>query len=179
MKTHFFSKLKSILAVSILSATILTSQPAHSFVAIASWNPILMGAGLAVAMTGGIVGGGSVTLMNNYRLSKWQQYLANGVAGLGALIGLPGIIVLSAESGQKVQLAELSQWEAAKLKISDQERNQFNQEIEEANIIIDDINQSLNQLENPSYEDSFKLWSEKKDSLNPLTLSVINKILNQ
>lgn len=150
--TIFFSLLLTLSAIT-------HSRPAQAAVGTGGGAVI---AGLALA------GGGL------YSIRKCNNL---GCLDIGAMMMLAGIIILEGE--QEIGFRELSPDEATKLGVSASELETYNDEVDQANMLVSDVASELSEFENPSAQDSATIWNSVKDFVSPATYKVMQKIASQ
>jgi hypothetical protein len=95
----------------------------------------------------------------------------------GAIVGAAGLITLDGE--QEIAFTALDKASAAKLQISEAERTSFNEELDQANIILADVATEMSKMAKPTAQDSVNAWNQVKDLVSPLTFTAMQKIAAQ
>jgi hypothetical protein len=135
----------------------LSGAGAAGSVAIAGLaSPLVGGVGLAIA------GGGD------------DMSQAMGMAIGLYLGGIVGLVLLDEESGD-IQFNQINNEQAAKLELDMKDVAIYNQEIEEANILVEEVTSYLSA--ESSVEESRELWNEMKDFVSPQTYKVMQKLV--
>ncbi len=169
------------LSACILSGVTL-SQPSQALVAgLAGATPIAM-AGLYVA-SGSFVGSIAISQINCALGPKYacnssatrQSKIRHQVIKWGANIAAIGIVVL--ESEQSVQFTHLSESQGEALHLSVQERESFNTELDQVNMMFAQVSQTLGQDGN--VEQAASLWNELSGTVSTDTFSAMTKISAQ
>jgi len=127
----------------------------------------------AVAMTGlRFIGGGFVLSA----LAAIES--CGGGACLGALAygGIIGLVLLD-EGTDSFTFNELKESGAKKLKISEDEMEIYNSEIDEINLIFEEVTANLNI--DSSIEESKQAWSEVKEFVSPESFKVMQVLASQ
>lgn len=55
----------------------------------------------------------------------------------------------------------------------------FNQEIDQVNAVVEHVSLELSEMENPTKEDSTRIWKDMKDALSPEAFSALQKVTAQ
>ncbi len=154
-------KFKSLALATVLALSTLTySRPSNAMIGALMGNP-------ALAIAGASIGVGSFFAMN----------ATDGEVGIIGL--LLGFVILDGENGQTLEFKELSQKSAKSLKVSEEERQSYNAEIDQVRFVASEVSAELGQMKKPKLKDSQKLWSELGQNLAPETLSAVQKISRQ
>lgn len=96
---------------------------------------------------------------------------------LGAIAMGIGLVVLDGE--QQIVFQEVDSSAAKKLGLTEEERQSFNTELDEANMLLSDVNAQVAELRNPTSRDSARIWNVMKDLVSPATFSAMVKIAGQ
>lgn len=110
--------------------------------------------------------------------SAWFT-LTSGDPAMGVAIGLSlggilGLVLLDEEVGE-VKFNQIDSEQAAKLKLNMKDVAIYNQEIEEANILVEEVTSYLSA--ESSVEESRELWNEMKDFVSPQTYKVMQQLV--
>lgn len=98
----------------------------------------------------------------------------------GLLLSI-GLIIL--DDSQNFTFSQISRSDATSLKVSEFEMNQYNDKVEELNIISEEVTFELNEMENKgskvNLEISRELWNKKLSFIDESVKTVVQKIANQ
>lgn len=159
----------AILGLALVS-TLSVSRPAQAAVSLLTLNGPLAVAGLAVFLPSGYVAV-SIEEGGVFRKGGKPLYMASIV---GFFVG-----AMILDENQSMSFAEVSAADAAKLDLSEAELASFNDEVDQANALLEEAEAELSKLSNPSLEDSKMIWASLKDSVSPETFSAMQKITSQ
>jgi hypothetical protein len=164
--------LRVFVALLLTVATLTHSRPSQAAVGAAFSAPVLI-AGIVIA------GGGSIVTVK--MLHDCRGDSSGLCAGLTALVLGPivilGLVILDGE--QKVEFKELNLSQAQKLGISSQELAVYNSELDQANMLVADVQSELSKIENPDETDSAAAWNAVKEMVSPETFATMTKIVSQ
>ena len=120
------------------------------------------------------LGVGLYTLSNDYGRCKWVLCVdkALGLASLGV-----GLFFLDEESGS-MSFAELNDENAIKLGLSVEQKDAFNNSLEEINILKDEMTAALMEMEKPTLTDADHMWEQNKDLIDHDAFIAIKTIRN-
>jgi len=94
----------------------------------------------------------------------------------GAIVAALGIVILDEGNGINLNFKELNIVASNKLKLSHEELESFNYEIDEINAIKESIQNELWEMENPSLELAGKLWTDYSEELTPAAFRAVQKV---
>lgn len=169
------NKIRIFFAVLLTFVTLTHSKPSQAAVGLFTGGSVAV-VGLAVIGTG-VVGGFIAT-----------EIMTDGCSELGCLIGIIpfiagaavaaiGVVILDGE--QSIEFQALDKAAAAKLKLSEVERLSFNEELDQANMLLADVSAEMSKIAKPTAQDSVNAWNEVKDLVSPATFSAMQKIASQ
>lgn len=95
------------------------------------------------------------------------------------LTGPIGLVLLDGEEEQGVEYKKLSEDQALELGINAQEREMYNFEIDQVNLVLNEVAIETEKLENPTPEQVKEIWEDYRFYLNPASFSALQKIGNQ
>jgi hypothetical protein len=96
---------------------------------------------------------------------------------VGGAVALAGLVTLDGE--QNLQFKSLSQADAMKIGATTYEMQSFNSELDQANILLTDVSEQINNMKNATVEDSVRIWDEVRGLVSPSTFSAMQKIVSQ
>jgi hypothetical protein len=96
---------------------------------------------------------------------------------LGGLVALSGLITLDGE--QKLQFIPLTKDDAIKIGATEEERQSFNSELDQANTLLTEVTDQITAMDNATVEDSARIWTEVRDLVSPATYSAMLKIVSR
>jgi hypothetical protein len=167
--------LKMFFAVLLTVVTLSHSKPSHA-VASAFTGGVTAAAGLTVMGVG--VGVGVVGMAAVYSDCVEIGCIAAIVpAGIGAAIALVGLIMLEGE--QRIEFKPVSANDAHKIGLSSAERESFNDELDQANTLLEQVASEITQSEDATPEHAAQIWAGYQSMVNPLTFSAMQKIASQ
>lgn len=155
------------LSLALTLGTVQKPQAAVAAVAAVAGS----GAAGSIAITGlRVAAGGTVMTFVNGLFNGCGDALCTVYMIFGAMVG--GVI-LDEESGE-FSFAELDLAKAQELGVDERSISIYNQEIEEANLVLEEVISELN--EKSTKEDSANLWEEYSENLSEETFSVMKAI---
>jgi hypothetical protein len=166
MKKYIKSTLFTLALVSTLTAT----RPAQATISLLTLNGPLALAGLAVFVPSLYVAA-EIEESNTVKSYTKPLYFTSIV---GFFVGA---IIL--DENQSMSFSELTEKDAVKLNLSEQEVASFNAELDQANLLLEEAQAELSELSNPTLEDSQRIWSSLKETVAPETFSAMQKITSQ
>jgi hypothetical protein len=95
----------------------------------------------------------------------------------GGVVSIAGLITLDGE--QAMQFSSLTSAQGAKMGVSESERAIYNNELDQANLILSQVSEEVSALQDAQVSDSVRLWEEVKDLVSPETFGVMQKIVLQ
>lgn len=169
---------KTAIALSLVCATTFGYSPrSEAIVGIASWNPVLMGAGLAGATFGYIVGVGAGFGVQS--AFEHRNYLVKALGAVGAIVSAGGIItcivgqIVLPDGTTSMEFEKITPDVQRKLKLSSFEVASFNNELDQVNFITQQVAVDLSRIEKPTLDDSVNAWNQYADMVSPATLKVM------
>jgi hypothetical protein len=96
---------------------------------------------------------------------------------LGTLVVALGVVILDGE--QQIEFQELNAKKASLLGVTKAERESFNSELDQVNMLLKEVAENMTSLEEPTAQDSVAAWNGVKDLVSPLTFSAMTKIASQ
>lgn len=156
MKKTFSAFLITLTIVSSLTY----SRPSQAAVALLITNTYAVIGGLTM-----IVGGFPV-------LNSDNDY-----SGVGGFMVFLGGIVLDGEEGQALEFSALSREHAKQLKVSEAKRQIFNQEVDLANALLDEVASRTDATSTPA--DAKEIWLSLKHLVSAETFEVMTKVVSQ
>ncbi len=169
------NKLKAFIAVVLTFVTLTHSKPSQAAVGALVSTPVLI-AGLVIGGAGLIGTAVSVSKCGDGG-GEGQGLCKAFIVLIGAPIILIGLVLLDGE--QEVGFRELSGIEATALDISRAELALYNSEIDQANMLIAEVQTELSKIAKPTAQDSQNAWSDVKELVSPATYGVMQKIASQ
>jgi len=172
---------KLAVTLSIIGATSICTVPrSEAIVGVVSWNPPLMGIGLAAASLGTVIGigvgaGAEAGLKSGNVGLQILGGLGAVVAFGGCLGAMLGMIVLE-DGTESIVYHEITPKMQNNLKLSNDEVKTFNGELDQVNFITTQVALDLSKMTNPTAEDSKKAWEEYSDMVSKTTFTVMGKI---
>lgn len=158
--------MKNLVVAILITCSILVPKPAKAFIV-----PGGYAVGLALAQVGmvslGVVVFGQALTRPGIPKAPWWMLIPI----------VAGFVILDGE--QEVSYVPLSEEDAEKLKIGQEELENFNQEIDQVNAVVEHVSVQLSEMENPTKEDSINIWKDVKDSLSPEAFSALQKVTAQ
>lgn len=158
--------MKNLFVALLITCSILAPKPAKAFVV-----PGGYAVGVALAQVGmlslGVVVFGQALTRPGIPKAPWWLLIPI----------VAGFVILDGE--QEVNYVPLSDEEAQKLKMSKSELELFNQEIDQVNAVVEHVSLELSEMENPTKEDSMRIWKDVKDALSPEAFSALQKVTAQ
>jgi hypothetical protein len=164
-------KLKAFFAILLTVVTLTHSQPSKAAVGAMAAASGVATAGLILTATGAI----SIPILCNVKGGDWGVMVLLMIASV-ASVGI-GVIVLDGE--QQLLFNQVNPKDTAKLGLTSEEVQSFNEELDQANMLLSDVTLELTKMNKPSSQDSAKLWNEMKDLVSPATFSAMQKIASQ
>ncbi len=169
------NKIRVFFAVLLTFVTLTHSKPSQAAVGLFTGGSVAV-VGLAVIGTG-VVGGWIAT-----------EIMTDGCSDLGCLIGIIpfiagaavaaiGVVILDGD--QTIEFQTLNKAAAARLKLSEVERQSFNEELDQANMLLADVSAEMSKIAKPTAQDSVNAWNDVKDLVSPATFSAMQKIASQ
>lgn len=178
MKPSNFKKFVSMSTLAVaISQVAVPAQSAHALVGFLSWNPVLMGMGLAATTGALVLAEGGAGLVR--AVAGEPTYMEYGVAYTFAGVGALGMIVLDGEGMQTLAFQEISSADAKRLGVNEIERLSFNSELDQVNLLTAEIQVRLNEQTSPTAAMAKDLWEGTRDCLRPDTFSAMQKIAAQ
>ncbi len=168
-------KMKILFAVLLTVVTLTHSKPSKAAVGLFTGGSTavvglyVIGAGVA----GGLIG--AEIMGRDCREMGCLIVIFPVIAG--AAVAAVGIVILDGE--QEIEFTALDKAAAAKLNISEAERASFNEELDQANMLLADVATEMTKLAKPSAQDSVNAWNQVKDLISPLTFTAMQKIASQ
>ncbi len=168
------NSLRIFIAVLLTVVTLSHSTPSEAVVGKITHRQKVVTAGLVMIGTGGAIAVGGVALVNAS---------CEGLGCLGVLIPMmvggivAGVGLITLEGEQVLEFQPISAEIASKLGISRSDREIFNDEVDQANMLMKDVSSALS--EKASVEESVTIWEEMKSFVSPATFSVMQKIVTQ
>ena len=168
-------KLSGFLAVLMTVVTLSYSQPSKAAIGLASGNfPLaIRGAGM---LAGAALGGAfaEYVMRPQYNTIAGDSY---GFVELGAgILAIVGIVILDGEGSQTVSLGPINDTMAKKIGATAYEQSVFNNELDMANYLLEQVDHDLSKIKKPTVKDSTKIWKGYESLVSPETLSVMGKI---
>ena len=158
--------MKNLFVAILITCSILVPKPAKAFIV-----PGGYAVGLALAQVGmvslGVVVFGQALTRPGIPKAPWWMLIPI----------VAGFVILDGE--QEFSYVPLSEEDAEKLKIGQEELENFNQEIDQVNAVVEHVSVQLSEMENPTKEDSINIWKDVKDSLSPEAFSALQKVTAQ
>lgn len=167
------NKLRIFIAILLTVVTLTHSKPSQAAVGAVVSTPVLI-AGLAIAGTGVI---GTAIYAAKCSPGEYQGLCQLIFIMVGVPVIALGLVVLDGE--QEVGFREISDSEAKELGITSEELRSFNDEIDQANMLINEVRSELSQIKDATAEDSRAAWNELKDLVSPATYAAMQKIASQ
>ena len=166
--------IKTFIAVVLTVSTLSYSKPSQAVVSLATGGTALIG----LSMMGvGVVGGVVATAIVGQGCRMEGCYVVLVPVVIGAGIAAIGLLILDGE--QQIEFKALTKAEAAKLGITGSELAAYNEELDQANMLLSDVAEEMSKLEKPSAEDSINAWKQVKDLVSSETFTVMQKISAQ
>ncbi|MFL5783589.1 MAG: hypothetical protein ACJ76H_03195 [Bacteriovoracaceae bacterium] len=168
--------LKMFFAVLLTVVTLTHSKPSQAAVgAIVSAGILTAGLYIGGAAVAGTVVGGISCLGEGG--GDAGSFCGGMVLLVGATVLALGLVVMDGEQG--VQFTELTPDQAKKLGISKPELVVYNSEIDQANVLVAEVQAELSKIDKPTAQDSLVAWSAVKDLVSSETYSTMQKIVSQ
>jgi hypothetical protein len=169
--------LKMFFAVLLTVVTLSHSKPSQAAAGIFAGGAVAI-VGLkviGVGVVGGLVGGVVAAAADS-------GCTGDCVAGaiplfLGGLVAAVGLVILDGE--QRVEFKSLSAKEANKLGLSAAEKESFNEELDQANTLLEQVASEISESKDANPENAAQIWAEYQNMVNPLTFSAMQKIAIQ
>ncbi|MFL5783590.1 MAG: hypothetical protein ACJ76H_03200 [Bacteriovoracaceae bacterium] len=167
-------KFKVLFAMLFIVGSLTHSKHSEAAVSLATGGTAVvglavMGTGAAAGIIGTVIIGSTCSEMGC--LAKLFPMAAG--AGIVAL----GLIILDGE--QTIEFKTLDKKSASALGVTETERESFNEELDQANMLLADVSVEMSKLENPTAEDSVHAWNQVKDLVSPATFATMQKIASQ
>ena len=169
-------KIRVLLAVMLTILSLTHSHPSQAVAGLVSGGGAIVGLKLIGYGASGVVG----TMVVGTILRESGGDIETTLTGLwlvSAAATLVGIVILEGEN--QIAFQPINEESKSKLGLTEKERLSFNEEIDQANMLLREVNQDLEKLEKPSEQDLVKAWNQVKDLVNPLTFSAMVKIASQ
>ncbi len=162
-------------AVLLTVVTLSHSKPSQAAVSIFTGGATAI-LGLKVIAVG-VVGGYATAAIAQSTCTSGDCF--NGILGvlLGGAVIAVGVVILDGE--QAVEFQELDKKKATLLGVSESERESFNSELDQVNMLLEEVTEKMTSLESPTAQDSADAWNNVKDLVSPLTFSAMQKIASQ
>lgn len=159
--------LSRFLAIAITAAALTHAQPSKATVGACLVSPVTILVGVGMVATGSPF------------LAFGDSIGTGELSGVGGALAFFGLIVLDGEGGRELKFTNLSKQQASKLGINEENRQNYNMELDQVNMILSEVTEKLSEIKKPTAKDSAKIWSEYKDMLSPETFAVLGKISTQ
>ncbi len=169
-------KLKVLFVTLLAVLTLAHSTPSEAVVGKLTHRQKVVTVGLAMTGSGVAIAAGGFALVSATCVDMGCLAVLFPLA-IGGVIGIAGLITLEGE--QELQFTALDRVAAQRIGVSDAERVAFNEEIDQANILISDVSHQLSTIENLTVEDSASLWDSMRSFVSPETFSAMQKIVSQ
>lgn len=172
---------KMVIALSLIMAVTLgTTQKADAIVGICSWNPPLMGAGLAAASLGYAVAfaagaGAEAGIRSDKTIYKILGVVSGAFSVVGIGVAIIGQIALP-DKTVTMEYQKITPEIQKNLKLTDEEVQVFNEELDEVNTITSQVAIDLSQIENPTVQDSQEAWKKYSNVVSEKTFVVMGKL---
>ncbi len=169
-----FKKSFVVLVLSVFLATSIAA-PKRSDALVGIATTVSFGVIGAPILIGGLILGGlgAAGVVSGISSNSGEGFLK--ALGSCAYVGL-GLLILDQQGNQAVQFTALMPEQARKLEISDESLDVYNQNLAELNAVAATISSELATIEQPTVQDSAKLWNEFKADLSPEAFEVAAKI---
>lgn len=169
-------KLRALFAVLLTVVTLAHSTPSEAVVGKIIHNRKVVTVGLAMTGTGAAVAFGGAAIVSATCVDLGCLAALFPIV-IGGAIAIAGLVTLDGE--QEMQFKALNESEAMKLGVSESDRLVFNSEVDQATMLLNDVEAEVSKLEAPTAADSAALWSMVKDLVSPATFSTMQKIVSQ
>lgn len=167
------NKIRLFIALVLTVVTLSQSKPSQATVGAFVAAPVLI-AGLAITGTGVI---GTAIYASKCGNGDLNELCKVFILMLGIPVIAVGLIVLDGE--QEIAFHELTNAEAAKIGVSNDELAVYNSEIDQANMLMADVKSELSKIAKPTAQDSASAWSSVKELVSPATYATMQKIASQ
>ncbi|MBD65993.1 MAG: hypothetical protein CME62_12350 [Halobacteriovoraceae bacterium] len=160
--------IKTLFLALIIATTFITPKKSEAAIGLATGTTPLVIAGIAAPLAvGGVL-----------ELAEGTDDMRGMAFWIGAIvIGIPlGIILLDGEEEQAIEYTLMDEKMANKMGVTRDEMNSFNQEIDQANVLLEEVALETETLDNPTAEDVRGIWENYQDFVSPETFSVMEKI---
>ncbi len=167
-------------SLTVFLAVILTvftlTQPSQAAVGKIIGNKKVVTVGLAMTGAGVAIAAGGAAIVNATCQDLGCLAVLFPLMG-GAIVGAAGLITLDGE--QELQFQSLDRVSAKKIGVSEIERRTYNNEIDQANMLLSDVSVEISKLKDPSVLDAARLWEEVSSLVSPATFTTMQKIVSQ
>lgn len=170
------NKLKTFIAVVLTVVTLSHSTFSEAAVGKLTHRQKLVTAGLAISGTGVAITIGGMAIVKATCVDLGCLAVLFPIMA-GGIVAVAGLITLDGE--QEMQFMALNQTDAARIGVSESERVSFNEEIDQANMMMTDVAVEMTKLSNPTAQDSLNAWNQVKDLVSPQTFAAMQKIVSQ
>lgn len=166
--------LSTLAIATCLTVSLSFSRPAQASVIGVAFSPVVLV---------GVLGPSAVGAANKYIikskgidriLTKFSTPLLAWTFG-----SFMGLMILDGEETQSYSYNQMSEEEALKLGLTSVELESYNSEVDQLNYLVAEVSGELARAENPTIDQSVKIWDELKPSLSPNTLSAVTKMWKQ
>ncbi len=160
------NKIKVLFAILLTVVTLTHSKPSQAVVSVATGGAATVG---LYMIGGGVLG---------------TAYVGSTCSEIGCIVGIIplafaaiGLLVLEGE--QEMEFQSINAQSAAKIGLTEEERLSFNEELDQANMLLEEVDAKMSQLKYASPQDSVNAWNSVKDLVSPATFSAMIKIASQ
>ncbi|MGE3609513.1 MAG: hypothetical protein AB7I27_07995 [Bacteriovoracaceae bacterium] len=164
----------------IVSTALLASFSSQAMVAVFSWDPPMMGAGMIVGVFGSAVANGGL-IATEYLYEQKNPIVKSGViitglvTGVGAIVAFLGGVVLE-DGTVSMEFYPVKEADHQLLGITAEEAAIYNSELDQVNVITHQMALDLNKIEKPTVEDSTEVFLKYKSLVSEETSKVMAKI---
>lgn len=162
-------KLMTFVLSAVFVVSLLTPKNARAGMFFPAVLPVATIGAYALFGTG--ITGAALEMTGERKLSKI-------LLGFAGKIAWPviGILVLDGEENQGIYFAEITKEESETRGITSSERESYNSQIDELNLILDEVSSKLAAVKEPTLEASKDFWAEYAVYIHADTKSAINKL---